>query len=99
MSHGHHSKVHALSSAGQRHSWVGEVAPGPGSDSEDNGSEGYEEEPPVQSDTESDTYEEEEPGSGWVEGLTSLKEGEGATALLDSNQQASARLKVLLAGL
>lgn len=90
MSHGHHNKAHALSAAGQRHSWVDATAPASDSD----GSEGYED-PAVESDTESEPYDEEEDvGPGWVEGLTSLKEGEGATALLDGQQLAAKETQV-----
>lgn len=90
MSHGHHNKAHALSAAGQRHSWVDATAPASDSD----GSEGYED-PAVESDTESEPYDEaEDAGPGWVEGLTSLKEGEGATALLDGHQLAAEETQV-----
>lgn len=86
--HRHRPPPHALSAGRQKETWTDGLAAVSDSDSEpgllksaDEGSFGS-------SDGNISGSEDDE-GGGWVDGLASLREGEGATALLDSQKQTS----------
>lgn len=89
MSRRHHIPPHALSAGQQNDTWVEGLATAPGSDSDSDRYDSVEAKSDRSHSVGDDGSGSEDEGVGWVEGLTSLREGEGATALLDCHKQTS----------
>lgn len=80
---------HALSAGQQHDTWVEGLATAPGSDSDSEQYESLEAKSDGSHSVGDDGSDSEDEGVGWVEGLISLREDEGATALLDCHKQTS----------